>query len=170
MCFVTPFVRPIVRPTVWPTCKIALFPPPFFIAIQQQTGIFLACQPRQNARRLNAIKQPFEHRLTAIYTPLSLPIIFVASGKCPCASIPAVLPPILPTIYPLFRVFCPSLHVLLTSTPPFYPFLAHVIAFHSFPFNFPTTCHFTSCTPLFYLFLSLRFSQGYKKSDRRSAV
>lgn len=53
----------------------------FFIAIQQQTGIFLACQPRQNAHHLNAIKQPFEHRLTAIYTPPPLPIIFVASGK-----------------------------------------------------------------------------------------
>lgn len=155
------FVTPFVTPTVTATCKIALFEPPFFVAIQELAGIFLVVQTSQNAYHLNAIKQPFEHPLTAIYTPLPLPVIFVTSGKCPLrqsSSCPAT------HFYPLFRIFRQSFHVLLTPTLPLCHFLAHVVAFRSFSAYLPTAHHFAPCTPLFSLSTFLRFRLDTKKA------
>lgn len=155
------FDPPNDHPTDHPTCKIALFEPLFFVAIQELAGIFLAVQTSQNAHLLNAIKQPFEHPLTAIYTPLPLPVIFVTSVKCPLrqsSSCPAT------HFYPLFRIFRQSFHVLLTSTLPFCHFLAHVVAFHFFSCILPTAHHFAPCTPLFSLSTFLRFRLDTKKA------
>ena len=107
---------------------MTLFEPPFFVAIQQLVGIFLAVQTSQNAHRLNAIKQPFEHCLTAIYTPLPLLSFSWHQENAPAPVFQQSSRP----FYPLFRVFRQSFHVLLTPTFLFRHFLAHVVAFRSF--------------------------------------
>lgn len=140
---------------------MALFEPPFFVAIQELAGIFLAVQTSQNAHRLNAIKQPFEHRLTALFTPPAASCHFRDIRQMPAAPVFQLS---CRPIYPLFRVFRPSFHVLLTPTLPFCHFLAHVVAFRSFSAYLPTAHHFAPCTPLFSLSPFLRFRLDTKKA------
>lgn len=161
------FDPPNDHPTDHPTCKIALFEPLFFVAIQELAGIFLAVQTSQNAHLLNAIKQPFEHPLTAVYTPLSLPIIFVVSGKCPCASLPAVLPTILPPFSCFLPVFPRSFNAHTSVLPLFSPRRRLSFLFlHTYPP--PNISHLVR--PYFPLPRSCASVWTQKKSDRRSAI
>lgn len=145
---------------------MTLFEPPFFVAIQQLVGIFLAVQTSQNAHRLNAIKQPFEHCLTAIYTPLPLPIIFVASGKCPCACLPAIQPPILPPFSCFSPVFPRSFNAHISVSPLFSPRRRLSLLFlHTYPP--PTISRLVRpCFP----FQRSCASVWTQKSDRCSAI
>lgn len=140
---------------------MALFEPPFFVAIQELAGIFLAVQTSQNAHGLNAIKQPFEHRLTALFTPPAASCHFRDIRQMPAAPVFQLS---CRPIYPLFRVFRPSFHVLLTPTLPFCHFLAHVVAFRPFSCHLSTAHHFAPCTPLFSLSPFLRFRLDTKKA------
>lgn len=161
------FDHPNDHPTDHPTCKMALFEPPFLVAIQELAGIFLAVQTSQNAHRLNAIKQPFEHRLTALFTPPAASCHFRDIRQMPAAPVFQLS---CRPIYPLFRVFRPSFHVLLTPTLPFCHFLAHVVAFR--PFSCTLT-HRTPFRPLYAIIFPLpvpALPSGHKKSDRRSAI
>lgn len=161
------FDHPNDHPTDHPTCKMALFEPPFFVAIQELAGIFLAVQTSQNAHRLNAIKQPFEHRLTALFTPPAASCHFRDIRQMPAAPVFQLS---CRPIYPLFRVFRPSFHVLLTPTLPLCHFLAHIVAFRPFSCTLTHRPPFRALYAIIFPFPVPALPSGHKKSDRRSAI
>ena len=114
------------------SCRVcSLFPPPSSISLQL-SSVFSSSRPNLSCHHFTVFLLSFPHSFHLLCW--SLPLLF---SLLPCH---ASLPPRYPHLFPSSILSCPLHTVLLSSTPPFSPFLPYTQS--------PTTFSTTSSCPL----------------------